>query len=411
MSKKPDFSNHEPGTSLHKGHEKIPTDRNDNYSDEIIHQRHQFLNNFIHGDVKHIRHYSFPPELTKGNIENFIGIAQVPLGLAGPLLVRGEHAQGNFLIPMCTTEGALIASYNRGIKILNLSGGVKTTVFEDQIQRTPMFMFDSSRECRDFMLWIDENMDQIRTHAESTSTVARLLTIKKITHANVVHLRFNYSTGDAAGQNMVTMATFVACKWIVDNFSGIRDMIIDANLSCDKKSSFTNTLITRGKRVTAEVTVKREVLNKHLRITTEKFAQVQHLASLASFVSGSNNNGGHSVNGLTAIFIATGQDVANVVDSSAAVGYAEVNEDGDLYAACTLPSLIVATHGGGTGLPTQRECLEIMDCYGTGKARKFAEIVAGVVLAGELSILSAMASSFSHEFVMSHEKHGRNKKG
>jgi hydroxymethylglutaryl-CoA reductase (NADPH) len=163
---------------------------------------------------------------------------------------------------------------------------------------------------------------------------------------------------------------------------------------------------TRGKRVTAEAVIKRDVLAQQLRVDTESLAYHYNVANVGSFLSGANNNGLHSANAITAMFIATGQDVANVAESSAGLLYAELTPERDLYLSITIPSLIVASHGGGTGLATQRECLEMMDCYGAGKVRKLAEIVAGTVLAGELSLAAAISST---EWVSAHEQYGRHR--
>ncbi len=181
----------------------VPYDKEDNYSDEIIRTRREFLESFSGAKPNHLYKESFEPSMTEGNIENFIGVAQIPIGLAGPVTVNGEYAKGDFIIPMATTEGTLVASYNRGMKVLNLSGGVTVTVSDDRMQRAPVFVFDSAREARDFRAWVSDNMDEIRRSAEATSSVAKLLDIDIFLANKFAYLRFNYSTGDAAGQNMV----------------------------------------------------------------------------------------------------------------------------------------------------------------------------------------------------------------
>ncbi|WP_457653592.1 hydroxymethylglutaryl-CoA reductase [Rhodocaloribacter sp.] len=385
---------------------KIPRDERDDYSDEIIRKRQAFVESFSGHEIRHINHYSFDPHVTKGNIENFVGVAQIPLGIAGPIVVNGEHAQGEFLVPMATTEGTLVASYNRGIKVLNLSGGVRTTVVGDAMQRAPVFIFDNAREGRDFAEWVQEHIDEIREEAEATSSVAKLLYIDTYLSNRFVFLRFNYSTGDAAGQNMVGRATFAACSWILDRYPGIVKFYLESNFATDKKGSQINIMRTRGKRVTAEAVLKREVLVQHMRVEPESLFYHNHVSTIGAFLSGANNNGAHSPNAITALFIATGQDVANLAESSAGILYTEMTPEGDLYISLTIPSLIVATYGGGTGLPTQRECLEIMGCYGKGKVRKLAEIVAGVALAGEVSLGAAISAL---DWVSSHEAYGRNR--
>lgn len=384
----------------------IPRDENDDYSPEIIKKRQSLVEEISGVRLEHLNRYSFDPHTVKGNVENFSGVAQVPIGFAGPLTVKGEHAQGEFLIPLATTEGTLVASYNRGIKIMNLSGGVQVTVVGDAMQRAPVFVFENARAARDFVRWVDANMDKLREEAEATSQVAKLLYIDTYLATKFAFLRFNFSTGDAAGQNMVGRATFAASSWIIDNYPGITNFFLESNFATDKKASWINIARTRGKRVVAEATVKREVLIEQMRVEPEKLFYHYNVGNIGGFLSGVNNNGLHSANGITAMFIATGQDVANVAESSAGIIYCELTPAGDLYVSLTIPSLIVATYGGGTGLATQRECLEILGCVGKGKVYKLAEIIAAVALAGEISLASAISSS---DWVSSHEKYGRNR--
>jgi hydroxymethylglutaryl-CoA reductase (NADPH) len=389
----------------------VPLDKDNNYTAEIVQKRQQFIESYTGVHVEHINHHSFPPERTQGNVENFTGVAQVPIGFAGPLHVKGEAAEGEFLIPLATTEGTLVASYNRGMKVLNLSGGAIATVIDDCMQRAPVFVFDSAREARDFAAWVQdrENLDNIRKEAESTSSIAKLLYIDTYLAAKFAYLRFNYSTGDAAGQNMVGRATFAACSWVLEQAwpkEHVRRFYLESNLATDKKASQVNVMKTRGKRVVAEATIPRDVLVQHMRVEPEQIHYHAQVANVGTMLSGANNNGAHSPNGITAMFIATGQDVANVSESSAGIVYTEVTPNHDLYISITIPSLIVATHGGGTSLPTQRECLDILGCTGRGKVRKLAEIVASVVLAGEISLASAISSL---DWVSSHEKYGRNR--
>lgn len=387
---------------------RIPRSDEDDYSDAAIAARQRFAEQFSGKEFKHLKNYSFDAHDLQGNCEHFMGVAQIPIGLAGPLTVNGEHAQGDFLIPMATTEGTLVASYNRGIQVLNLCGGVKCTVVGDAMQRAPVFVFEDARGARDFGQWVADTIDKIRPEAESTSRVAKLQYIDTYLSNKFAYLRFNFSTGDAAGQNMVGRATFAACSWILENYKGakIEHFYLESNFATDKKASQINVMRTRGKRVVAEAVVKRDILMQRMRVTPEQLAYHGQVSNVGAFISGANNNGAHSANGITAMFIATGQDVANVSESSAGILYSEVNKDGDLYISITIPSLIVATHGGGTGLATQNECLQMLGCVGRGTVYKFAEIVAGVVLAGELSLGAAISSS---DWVSSHEQYGRNR--
>jgi len=389
----------------------IPRSKTDDYSSDVIQERQRFLEDKSGVKLKHINKYSFDPAILPGNIENFIGIAQVPIGLAGPLLVNGEYASGEFYVPLSTCEGTLVASYNRGMKIIKQCGGAITTVQEEAMQRAPVFIFENARDARDFGIWLKENFAQIKEQAEGTTSVGKLIAIEQYHAGRFVYTRFDYTTGDAAGQNMTGKATFTACEWIRKVHPLVRRYMIDGNFSTDKKHSTINVLRTRGKRVTAEVRVPENIMREQLNQSPRRLELYHNIGCLGGYMSGANNNGSHSANGITALFIATGQDAANVAEGAAAITYSECTREGDFYFSITIPALIVATYGGGTGLATQRECLELMDCYGKGKAKKLAEIVAATALAGELSLMGAMRvnKDGTSDWITSHDKLGRNR--
>ncbi|MDA9565892.1 hydroxymethylglutaryl-CoA reductase [Porticoccaceae bacterium] len=386
--------------------DRIPRDSANDYTEEMAHNRRDFIREKTSTSLNHVGHYSVDPETTAGNIENFIGVAQVPMGLVGPLLVNGEHANGDFYMPMATSEGTLIASYNRGARLLRESGGAKVTVVDDAMQRAPVFIFEDARQARDFGLWVEDNFAEIAAQAQTTTRSGKLRNIQQFAAARMRYLRFNYTTGDAAGQNMVGKATFVACEWIVANYPGIQRYMLSGAMDTDKKHSHLNTLHSRGKRVIAEVTIPGELLQKTMNISAEALYKARSISQVGSFMAGSNNTGAHSANGITAAFIATGQDVANVAESSAAVVYADLDEEGNYYLSITIPSLIIATFGGGTGLATQQECLKMIGCDGPGKVHKLAEIIGATVLAGEVSLMSAVLAG---DWVTSHDALGRNR--
>jgi len=385
---------------------RIPRDKSNDYSEAMAQQRRDFVSEQTDAGLDHVGHYSIDPADTAGNIENFMGVAQVPMGLVGPLRVNGEHASGEFYVPMATSEGTLIASYNRGARLLSESGGAKVTVVDDAMQRAPVFIFDDARQARDFGLWVDENFAEIAEQAQTTTKSGKLRDIQQFAAARMRYLRFNYTTGDAAGQNMVGKATFVACEWIVANYPGIRRYMLSGAMDTDKKHSQLNTLHTRGKRVVAEVTIPNDLLQKTMNISATALYKARSISQVGAFMAGSNNTGAHSANGITAVFIATGQDVANVAESSAAIVYADIDDNGDYYLSITIPSMIVATFGGGTGLPTQQECLNVLGCNGAGKVHKLAEIIGATVLAGEISLMSAVLAG---DWVTSHDALGRNR--
>ena len=391
---------------------KIPRCDEDDYTQDIVRQRQDFIEQTTGAQLNHTRQFSFDPADMSGNIENLFGVAQVPIGLAGPLRVNGEHAQGEFYVPMATVEGTMLASYNRGMRVIRESGGVITTVSGEAMQRAPVFVFPSAREARDFGLWLTDNFDRIKTVAESTTSVGKLNEIEQYHAHNMIFTRFDYSTGDAAGQNMTSKATFVACEWINKEFEQLSHYMLSGNFDTEKKTSSVNLLKGRGKRVTAEITIPRDVMIDNLRITPQQMHYGQGISTLSAFLTNSSNNAAHPANGLAALYLATGQDIANIGESNQCTTYNKVTREGDYHFSITFPALIMATYGGGTALPTQRECLQIMDCYGPGKALKLAEIAAALVLAGELSLGAAAKidqKTRKNEWVDAHEKLGRNK--
>jgi hydroxymethylglutaryl-CoA reductase (NADPH) len=385
---------------------KIPRSKENDYTRDMADARRRFVTERTRTSLEHVGSYSFDPKVLPGNVENFIGVAQVPIGLAGPLRINGEHARGEFFVPLATSEGTLVASYNRGMRLLSESGGVKTTVVEQFMQRSPVFILEDALKAREFGDWIKLRFDDIKAVAETTTRSGKLVNIGQYSIGPLRNLRFNYTTGDAAGQNMTGKATFAACEWIKKNYPGGANYILSGNMDTDKKHSRANMLLTRGKRVVAECTIKGDLLKSLMGISSKELFWSRQVSNAGAFLAGSANNGAHAANGLTAMFIATGQDVANVSESHAGVTYAQLLDNGDYYWSITLTSLIVATYGGGTGLPTQRECLEMMDCYGKGKADKFAEICAAVVLAGDTSLSSAILAG---DWVSSHDELGRNR--
>ena len=386
--------------------DRIPRDKKDDYSREMASQRADFVAQMTGTKLDTVSSYTIDPAVTRGNIENFIGTVQMPLGIAGPLTMVGEHAKGDFYVPMATTEGTLLASYSRGRRVISECGGARATVVKHSMQRAPVFLFDNALDAREFGKWLRENIDSIRGVVKTSTRTGRLTEIEQYPVANMLYTRFCYTTGDAAGQNMTGKATLFACEWIRANHPMKPRYLLSGNLDTDKKHSDMNTIQTRGKRVIAEFVLKRDVAKEILRVDTEWLYRFRQIAGIGTMLSGAAYAGAHSANGIAAVFIATGQDAANVAESHAGLTYGELLDNGDFYWSVTLPAIICATYGGGTALPTQRECLEMMDCFGTGKADKLAEIIAGVVLAGDVSLSSAILAG---EWVSSHEKMGRNR--
>jgi hydroxymethylglutaryl-CoA reductase (NADPH) len=386
---------------------RIPRDKENDYTREAAAERRRFATENTGASLTHVGSYSFDPATLPGNIENFIGAAQVPIGLAGPLVIDGEHAKGGFYVPLATTEGTLVASYNRGMRLLREAGGVKTTVVERYMQRAPVFHCADARAARDLGRWVEANIAGVRVAAEATTSVGKLSHVQQWSLGPMRYMRFNYTTGDAAGQNMVGKATLAACEWIAANHPGGARFTLSGAIDTDKKHSHMNMLHARGARVIAEAVIPDAAIRTLMGTDAATLFRARLVSNAGGMLAGTVNNGMHSANGLTALFIATGQDVANIAESHAGVTFVEILPNGDYYWSLTIPSLIVASFGGGTGLATQRECLELLGCAGKGKALKFAEICAAVALAGDLSLASAIVAG---DWVESHDKYGRNRK-
>jgi hydroxymethylglutaryl-CoA reductase (NADPH) len=383
----------------------VPRLKDQGYAPEEVDQRREWVEEKIGCRLRHVGAYSVPTESMRGNIENPIGTVQMPVGVAGPLLVNGEYARGTFYIPLATTEGALVRSYERGMVTLTRAGGATTRVYMDENRISPVFIFEDVDEAYEFAQTIYHDFEQIRVEAESTTRHGKLLRIECYPVGREVMVNFCYFTADAQGMNMIVKATDQACQWIMQH-SHAKRYLIFSGLNSEKRASGFLFPGGKGKKVIAGARVPAEIARAYLHITPEQLVDLWHHTMLGHVQANAVGYNGHYANGLTAIFIACGQDVANVVNSAVGITNFEVTEDGDLYASVTLPSLTVATVGGGTGLGTSRECLEMLGCAGSGQAAKFAEIVAATLLAGELSMGAAIASG---EFVQAHETYGRNR--
>jgi hydroxymethylglutaryl-CoA reductase (NADPH) len=390
-----------PGAAL------VPRLEEQGYTGEALAVRRRWIEKKTGASLTHVGASTLPGEDLRGNIENPIGAAQVPLGVAGPLLIQGEHAQGTFYVPLATTEGALVRSYERGAAAITRAGGATVRLYTDENRVTPVFLFDDVAAAADFVRRLPEWFEILKAEAESTTRHGRLLRLEPLPLGREVMIHFCYSTGDAHGMNMIVQATDRACQWLVANTPARRHLIF-SGLEGEKRAAGSLFAGGKGKKVVAGARLPARVCRAWLHATPEQMADVWRHTMLGHVQGGTLGYNGHYANGLTALFIACGQDVANVANSAVGVTTFEVTEEGDLYATATLPSLTVATVGGGTGLGTARECLEMLGCVGSGHAPRLAEIAAALVLAGDLSMGAAIASG---EFVQAHEDYGRNRPG
>lgn len=358
------------------------------------------IQEFAKLEFEHIQNFSLDVEtVTKKNIENMIGAVQIPLGVAGLLKINGEYANAQYYVPLATTEGALVASVNRGCSVITKSGGANVRIFEDEMTRAPVFKLESLDRARKFYEWVKrpEIFEQMKVVAEKTTRFGKLMSVKPFVTGNYVYLRFSYDTKDAMGMNMVTIATDAVMHLIEDEF-GAHPITLSGNMCTDKKPASISTILGRGKTVVAEVTIPKEIIKETLKCTPETMFEVNYSKNLlGSARAGALGFNAHAANIIAAVYLACGQDAAHVVEGSTAITSMELTQYEEIHCSVTLPTLPVGTVGGGTGLGTQRDCLNILGVAGAGdipgiNSRKFAEIVAAAVLAGEISLIGAQAA-------------------
>jgi len=370
--------------------DSIPRKKKAECTRDTVHVLREWLTEQTGVRLAHIGLLVEDPQNMRGNIENLIGAVQIPIGIAGPLKINGQYAKGNFYVPMATTEGTLVQSYHYGMCLLALSDGVTTSVLKDEIHISPLFKFQEIRVAELFIQWLNSNFHGIKQEAEKTTRHGKLVRLEPHLFDRSVAVKFCYTTGDASGLNIITLATAAACQYI-QAIAQPKKFYFQANFSSIKKVAAHNFIAGYGKSVVAEAIIPAKLVKRFYNVTPEEVRDYFHRIIVSTTHAGMIGVSGHAANGMTAIFLACGQDVASVVESHVSVVNYEVSA-GDLYASVKLPNLVLGTVGGGTSLATQRECLELLDCYGLGKAKKFAEIVASATLAGEISIFASNAA-------------------
>ena len=377
--------------------------KNRGYERGDVDDRRAAAEKFASAGLKSISEYSFDPKTAEKNIENMIGATQIPLGFAGPYLIKGDHADGEFIVPLATTEGALVASVARGMSVITQSGGAKVKIFKDAMTRGPVFRVNGVDHASQVMDWISSNMKKMKDAVKGTTSHGKLIGAETFPNGRNLFLRLSYDTKDAMGMNMVTIATEAVCKLIERETKAVL-VSVSGNMCIDKKPAWINAIEGRGKTVIAEAVVPADVVKKKLHSSVDSIVETNTRKNLiGSSMAGSIGHNAHAANMIAALYIATGQDPAQVVEASLSMTTCE-SVGGDLYISVRMPSVEVGTVGGGTRLPCQSEALKMMDCLGPGKAKKLAEIAAAAVLAGELSTLGAQAAG---ELGKAHSELGR----
>jgi hydroxymethylglutaryl-CoA reductase (NADPH) len=340
----------------------------------------------------------------ENNIENYAGTIKVPFGIAGPLRINGLHAHGDFFLPLATTEAALVASYARGALVATRAGGISAALLAEGVLRSPAFVFADILQAGQFVDWVATNEGRLKAAAEGTTRHGKLISLEPYIDGEIVFLLCRYTTGDASGQNMVTIATDAMCRDIVEACPvKPRTWFVEGNFSGDKKATFLALLTGRGRKVTASVVLPRALVEKFLRTTPAAMLDYARVADLGARLTGQVGAQGHYANGLAAFYIATGQDAACVSESS--VGSTRMEDrDGDLFMSVTMPNILVGSVGGGTGLPSQAAALALTGLRGAGHAAAMAEVVASLCLCGEISIMAALSAG---QFTSAHDKLAR----
>lgn len=377
--------------------------KNRGHTVEDMDDRRSAAESFTGAKLEAIARGGMSPQTASKNVENMIGTVQVPLGYAGPVKISGSAANGDFLIPLATTEGALVASISRGMSVINDGGGARAMVFGDAMTRAPVLRVEGIEHSIRVMDWVESHRKEIDEAVAGTTSHGKLVRIEMFPDGRSLFMRLSFSTGDAMGMNMATIASEAVCR-LIEKETGAVMISVSGNMCSDKKPAAINMIEGRGKTVVAEARIPKDIVEKRLHTTSEAIVETNYRKNLVgSSMAGTLGANAHAANMVAALYIATGQDPAQVVGGSMTITTCE-DIDGDLYICVRMPSVEVGTVGGGTKLPCQREALSMIGCLGEGKARKLAEIVASTVLAGELSTLAAQAAG---QLGSAHAKLGR----
>lgn len=385
---------------------RIPRSPEDDYAEPAVARRRALCESVAGRTLPHLAGEPVPPASARGKIENLAGFAQVPLGIAGPLRVDTHLGPREVLVPLATTEGAMVASYSRGMKLLTAAGTARARVLGEGLSQHPMLVYaDGASACRarDAVVALVPELERLTA---STTSHGRLVEVRPELAGRRLVLRLVFHTGDAIGINMAARATELCSRLVAERTGAVERYVHGEDV--EKRANARALHEGRGRSVLCEAWIPRALLAAQLRVTPEDLAAI-HRSYLVGFARlGTQNGLVQAANGLAAVLLACGQDVAYVTECATGALELLPTASGDLYASAHLPSLLVGTVGGGTGQGTAAECLDLLGVRGTGGANLFAELIAAVVLAGDLSLL---ASFCTHEFVDAHERLGRNRPG
>ncbi|XP_078360600.1 uncharacterized protein LOC144644911 isoform X1 [Oculina patagonica] len=420
-------------------HDQVP--HKGSYKLEDCESRRKWVEQFTSASLSNVGQWwdpctsqGYSTENLKGNIENPIGLAKIPLGVAGPLLIKGDYVQDELIVcPFAITEGAVVASVSRGATAITRCGGVTARVIKRRITRVPHFVTDSMHQAHQLSEWFKAHLDELKSKASEVSQHCKLQSVEPWFIGRNLLMEFVYDSADAAGQNGVTVTTSHACKWAMEKIAqerpdiNIREYFIETKLSGDKSAVAKNFLMGRGIEVQAETYITESALKRVLKVDSHKMTGYFKALQLGTQRSGLYGINIAVCNMIAAISAATGQDLGSVHENSMAAFELSAENEVDvvrtetgnalnkvaskksergIYASLVLPTLVIGTVGGGTQMPTAKESLDMIGCFGKGGIYRFAEIIASFALAMEISTLSALASD---QFASAHDRLGRNR--
>ena len=382
----------------------IPRDARDDFAPGAVEARRRLWAQAAKADASFLAGRPVPFEHARGKVENFVGFVQVPVGIAGPLRVDTTERTREVYVPMATTEGAMVASYSRGMRLLKSGGGARARVLGEGLTQNPMFVYADAEQAARAAEIAERSFEDLRGIVAGTTRHGRLVALRPEAIGRRLVVSLVFTTGDAIGINMAAAAAELCSKEIAKRTGASARFLHGQDV--EKRANARSFVEGRGRRVVADATVPRAELVKRTRATPEDLVAIHRTYAVGFAGLGTQNWMVQAANGIAAVLIACGQDAAYVTESSMGILDLDVNAQGDLYASVHLPCLLVGTVGGGSAQGTAAECLALLGCAGEGKANTFAEILAATVLAGDVSLLAAFAS---HEFVAAHEKLGRNR--
>ncbi len=380
----------------------MPRSDGDDFALEIVEARREFARRASRTSFAHVGGEPVPLSSARGNVENLIGFAQVPLGIAGPLVVDTSSGRRALYVPFATNEGALVASHARGMRLLAASGGARARVTRESLSQHPTFTYDDARGAERARDFVAREFAAFAKLAATTTKHGALVAANAHLIGRRMIVELEFTTGDAIGINMAARATELVAERIAVKTRAVARALHGQ----DVEKRATGRMLGRGRSVVCDAKIPRDVLLSLARTTPEALCELWHTYQVGFAELRSSNWCVQSANGLAAVLVACGQDVAYLPECANGFLDFDIARDGALYASVTLPSLLVGTVGGGAEKGTAAECLALLGCVGARSANRFAEILAAVVLAGDLSLMAAFAT---HEFVAAHEKLGRNR--